>query len=1667
MRRVIWVAWLSGSLVLTAAPSILAAQAGEPPAAGTSADSQVLKPRQVLEAGVKLHYKGEYQEADFYLQQANGVRATLTANEQAQLDDMMRRNGEAMKGRNAALELITKTSAALEAGKKKEAEQYLKALQTSRYLNAQDKQVVAALAQQMRGQPLAKPGKAEMAVKQDPDTLMAEARRAVDQKDYDRAEQLAQAARAAGYTWNLPWSDNPDKVMKDVAAGRAKMGQAPTTAENGRASRGMFGGNDQRKQQAVALLQQADQAAKAGDFASARAMLKQAEEMKVNLPVWEKYTVEKVRNEITRAEVAAAKGNQAGGVMQAGMKSEPADAPRAAPQGDARQMVKDARAALAAGDLEAAEQFAKTARNQHTDWGLFEDTADKVLGDVNKAKEAANNARAAQLLSDARRMFEAGQYDEAEKLTWQAEALRKSYPFWYRGERPDRLRVEIVAKKKTTTKPTLPPLVDPATAQQKPATPGSVNMTANVDPRQQHAQSMLAQSRVHLNRGEYKLALDLAVQVKNMNVALPASSDSPDQIIKAVETVMAANDARTNPAQAENTRRQALQHLAEARLAKQQGKLNEAMTCINKARRLNAFYQPADETPEALAAECKQAAMAQMKVFTDAAETLARQNKLKESVEYYGYVQSLALTYNLDAAPATGRMTQLQAQLKAQVAPAAPVVAQSSSPAASSVVPAATPAMPAEQKTAAPVASAPLPTAPTQAPSAPVAQAPSVAPAMTPPTLPAAPPVSAPAQPEVAVAPKVEPKVEENKGQQLLVQAQQALRAGQLEEAKKLAEALYTGPFQMQQQANLLLTQIDEAADRAQSQRCLVAFEQLQRAINRKEFELAQALACEIDVKKLPADKQQLFAQFTAMKEMQAKVVQTQAVVPAQAEPTTPAVAQANPAATPPQGKAGILDEVRARQEVELQRIRELNRQSMLKANQLAGKGDLDGAMEVLQEALTQVQKADLDRGLQAKLEKQLNQRLGDMKTLAEKVAFSKLQKEKLGNGAEKKAQIMMAREHQREEVTRIMKEYATFMNEGKYIEAENAALKARELDPDNTQAEVAIFKARAMRTMTDERRILANKDKARDIQMLDLERSGVPTANDEEPLTINRAVLSRANKRGAVKNALPKNPADKEVHSKLNSMVSVDFKNKPLHYVLDELRTMSGANIVPQDEFLKSENISLDYPIDVKLSDVSLRTALNLILAKARLTYMVRDGVVLVTTQAGKQQDKVTVTYQVNDLIVPRDDLGSLSPAATQIGANGTPRNVSWSKNPVNGDSVSSASMANGAVASTNGSAAANRQVGQTLERQLIQLITETIDPQSWNTLGGSGNITYYPHGMTLVVSQTPDVQEQIEALLARLRELQELQVTVEVRFITITEDFFERVGVDMDLQIRTASNSFNRQVAQGQFGPPGQLNTIGNVNTIVGLTPAGNFTQSLNVPVNNSSFDQSALPAGFAQFPGTPGANGGLDVGLAFLSNIQVFLFMEAVQGDTRSNVLTAPKVTLFNGQTASLSSSVQEFFITSFEAERDLFTGAIVFVPVTSPFTTGIFLTVQAVVTGDRRYVQLSLAPSISRIREVRTFSPVVGLNTQQPVIEFLSVATTVQVPDGGTILMGGLKEFAEQRREFGPPVISKIPYINRLFRNSMYGREASSLLMMVTPRIIIPEEEEERLGETFSF
>ncbi len=77
-----------------------------------------------------------------------------------------------------------------------------------------------------------------------------------------------------------------------------------------------------------------------------------------------------------------------------------------------------------------------------------------------------------------------------------------------------------------------------------------------------------------------------------------------------------------------------------------------------------------------------------------------------------------------------------------------------------------------------------------------------------------------------------------------------------------------------------------------------------------------------------------------------------------------------------------------------------------------------------------------------------------------------------------------------------------------------------------------------------------------------------------------------------------------------------------------------------------------------------------------------------------------------------------------------------------------------------------------------LTKIITDTIEPASWDTLGGPGSIQFFPLGVSFVVTQTAEIQAQVELLLNQLRAFEALHrqsgsesVDLEVEFTPKTK--------------------------------------------------------------------------------------------------------------------------------------------------------------------------------------------------------------------------------------------------------------------------------------------------------
>ena len=225
----------------------------------------------------------------------------------------------------------------------------------------------------------------------------------------------------------------------------------------------------------------------------------------------------------------------------------------------------------------------------------------------------------------------------------------------------------------------------------------------------------------------------------------------------------------------------------------------------------------------------------------------------------------------------------------------------------------------------------------------------------------------------------------------------------------------------------------------------------------------------------------------------------------------------------------------------------------------------------------------------------------------------------------------------------------------------------------------------------------------------------------------------------------------------------------------------------------------------------------------KLSLKYIIEDDVIKVTTKERAKGRLFTKVFSVMDLVTPIPDFAladhqsiakayaktsSPTPAWQPNSQGGTTynpnaglpgaqivraRTIGAAQPDLNArGSLENNSSINSGVASNQGSNPIGSSATLATNRantsaQLMRLITGIVRPYEWQELGGPGKLAYYDIGGALVVNQTADVIREVQDLLASLRRLQETSVAVEIRVISLSESFYERVGVDFAMNIET----------------------------------------------------------------------------------------------------------------------------------------------------------------------------------------------------------------------------------------------------------------------------------------
>lgn len=290
--------------------------------------------------------------------------------------------------------------------------------------------------------------------------------------------------------------------------------------------------------------------------------------------------------------------------------------------------------------------------------------------------------------------------------------------------------------------------------------------------------------------------------------------------------------------------------------------------------------------------------------------------------------------------------------------------------------------------------------------------------------------------------------------------------------------------------------------------------------------------------------------------------------------------------------------------------------------------------------------------------------------------------------------------------------------------------------------------------------------------------------------------------------------------------------------------------------------------------------------------------------------------------------------------------------------------------------------------------------------------------------------VLNEVERYLAEVASSLDRQVLIDAQFVEVTLDDDLELGIDAE-------------------GAP----KIGDV--------AGIFARSV-VP----GLREAALVQSFAPLL----TDGGFSFGIA---NDDFGVILRALATQTDVRVVSTPSIATLSNHKALIKVVRNEvFFIAEVET---VITDTVVqqtteFTPKVVP--VGVTLDVTPHVSTDQK-ITLHVRPSVSEIVAVEpqpTSDPDLPQTGSLPVVDLRETDAVVSVPDGTTIVIGGLvrsREFEQERRV---PFFGDIPLLGNLFKRIDTEERRTELLIFLRPTILdrprtvqVVDERERRLSE----
>ena len=226
-------------------------------------------------------------------------------------------------------------------------------------------------------------------------------------------------------------------------------------------------------------------------------------------------------------------------------------------------------------------------------------------------------------------------------------------------------------------------------------------------------------------------------------------------------------------------------------------------------------------------------------------------------------------------------------------------------------------------------------------------------------------------------------------------------------------------------------------------------------------------------------------------------------------------------------------------------------------------------------------------------------------------------------------------------------------IDEGRYIEADRpvavefSQLAGMEITKDSVEGHQFRDYPLMLQTYARDRRYRELRERNFVDAMSLVLKSNIPFV-DEPPImypdadTWQRLSRRRLERYGAIE-LVGDSETERRIEQTLDEDTSVDYQDLPLGEVVRDISAKHDIPVIIDNLALSDAGLSEEEPITKTLNNVSLRSALRIMLRELDLTYMIKDEVMQITTRDVAEENLITKVYPVGDLVVPIIQLGGM----------------------------------------------------------------------------------------------------------------------------------------------------------------------------------------------------------------------------------------------------------------------------------------------------------------------------------------------------------------------------------------------------------------------------------------